>query len=99
MRAQVIDGKPWLLTSGDKIKPVAAQIDIGINRVETPDGARQAGGADFDSCTEAAGWITSVLDGVGPVTLSAPMQNAVMATRTQMDHYRASDVTATQAAQ
>ena len=80
-------GKPGLVT-GDMIKPGAAVIDIGINRVETPDGPRTVGDADFDSCAEVAGWITPVPGGVGPVTVATLMKNAVLATRMQMDHYR-----------
>ncbi|GAA6181193.1 bifunctional 5,10-methylenetetrahydrofolate dehydrogenase/5,10-methenyltetrahydrofolate cyclohydrolase [Shimia sp. NS0008-38b] len=80
-------GKPGLVT-GDMIKPGAAVIDIGINRVETPDGARTVGDADFASCSDVAGWITPVPGGVGPVTVATLMKNAVLATRMQMDHYR-----------
>ncbi len=80
-------GKPGLVT-GDMIKPGAAVIDIGINRVDTPDGPRTVGDADFESCAEVAGWITPVPGGVGPVTVATLMKNAVLATRMQMDHYR-----------
>ncbi len=80
-------GKPGLVT-GDMLKPGAALIDIGINRVETPDGARTVGDADFDSCAQVAGWITPVPGGVGPVTVAILMKNAVLATRMQMEHYR-----------
>jgi methylenetetrahydrofolate dehydrogenase (NADP+)/methenyltetrahydrofolate cyclohydrolase len=76
-------GKPGLVT-GDMLKPGAALIDIGINRVE----GRTVGDADFDSCAEVAGWITPVPGGVGPVTVATLMQNAVQATRMQMEHYR-----------
>jgi len=82
-------GKPGLVT-GDMLKPGAALIDIGINRIETPDGPRTVGDADFDSCAEVAGWITPVPGGVGPVTVATLMKNAVLATRMQMDHYRES---------
>lgn len=80
-------GKPGLVT-GDMLKPGAALIDIGINRVETPDGPRTVGDADFDSCAAVAGWITPVPGGVGPVTVATLMKNAVLATQMQMDHYR-----------
>ncbi|MFC6688359.1 bifunctional 5,10-methylenetetrahydrofolate dehydrogenase/5,10-methenyltetrahydrofolate cyclohydrolase [Jhaorihella thermophila] len=80
-------GKPGLVT-GDIIKPGAALIDIGINRVETPDGPRTVGDADFDSCAEVAGWITPVPGGVGPVTVATLMKNAVLATRMQKEQYR-----------
>ncbi|WP_136442883.1 bifunctional 5,10-methylenetetrahydrofolate dehydrogenase/5,10-methenyltetrahydrofolate cyclohydrolase [Pacificoceanicola onchidii] len=82
-------GKPGLVT-GDMLKPGAALIDIGINRVDGPDGPRTVGDADFESCAEVAGWITPVPGGVGPVTVATLMQNAVMATRMQMEQYRAS---------
>lgn len=80
-------GKPGLVT-GDIIKPGAALIDIGINRVETPEGAKTVGDADFDSCAQVAGWITPVPGGVGPVTVATLMKNAVLATRMQKDQYR-----------
>ncbi|WP_299929575.1 bifunctional 5,10-methylenetetrahydrofolate dehydrogenase/5,10-methenyltetrahydrofolate cyclohydrolase [uncultured Pelagimonas sp.] len=80
-------GKPGLVT-GDMLKPGAALIDIGINRIETPEGGKTVGDADFDSCAEVAGWITPVPGGVGPVTVATLMKNAVLATRMQMEHYR-----------
>lgn len=80
-------GKPGLVT-GEMLKPGAALIDIGINRVETPEGARTVGDADFDSCAGVAGWITPVPGGVGPVTVAVLMKNAVLATRMQKAHYR-----------
>jgi methylenetetrahydrofolate dehydrogenase (NADP+)/methenyltetrahydrofolate cyclohydrolase len=76
-------GKPGLVT-GEMLKPGAALIDIGINRVD----GRTVGDAEFESCAEVAGWITPVPGGVGPVTVSVLMKNAVLATRMQMDHYR-----------
>ena len=79
-------GKPGLVT-GDMLKPGAALIDIGINRIETPDGPRTVGDADQDSCAQVAGWLTPVPGGVGPVTVAVLMQNAVAATRLQMEHY------------
>ncbi len=82
-------GKPGLVT-GEMLKPGAALIDIGINRVDTPDGPKTVGDADFDSCAEVAGWITPVPGGVGPVTVATLMKNAVLATRMQMEHYAAS---------
>lgn len=80
-------GKPGLVT-GDMLKPGAALIDIGINRIKTDDGFRTVGDADFASCAEVAGWITPVPGGVGPVTVATLMKNAVLATRMQMEQYR-----------
>ncbi|MDA0305590.1 MAG: bifunctional 5,10-methylenetetrahydrofolate dehydrogenase/5,10-methenyltetrahydrofolate cyclohydrolase [Proteobacteria bacterium] len=72
-------GKVGLLT-GDMIKPGAAVIDIGINRVTSSDGTTvTVGDVDFDSCAEVAGWITPVPGGVGPVTVAALLRNAVVA--------------------
>ncbi len=76
-------GRPGLVT-GNMIKPGAALIDIGINRVD----GKTVGDIDFDSCAEVAGWITPVPGGVGPVTVATLLKNAVLATRMQMDHYR-----------
>lgn len=81
-------GKPGLVR-GDMLKPGAALIDIGINRVDGPNGPRTVGDADFESCASVAGWITPVPGGVGPVTVAILMKNAVLATRMQMEHYRA----------
>lgn len=82
-------GKPGLVT-GDMLKPGAALIDIGINRVVDAEGrGKTVGDADFDSCARVAGWITPVPGGVGPVTVATLMKNAVLATRLQMAHYRA----------
>jgi len=83
----VAAGVPGLVT-GAMLKPGAALIDIGINRVETPDGPRTVGDADFDSCAEVAGWITPVPGGVGPVTVTILMKNAVLATSMQMARYQ-----------
>ncbi len=77
-------GKPGLVT-GEMLKPGAALIDIGINRVD----GRTVGDADFESCARVAGWITPVPGGVGPVTVATLLKNAVLATRMQMDHYTA----------
>ncbi|MFD1809662.1 bifunctional 5,10-methylenetetrahydrofolate dehydrogenase/5,10-methenyltetrahydrofolate cyclohydrolase [Gemmobacter lanyuensis] len=82
-------GKPGLVT-GEMLKPGAALIDIGINRITDADGkGRTVGDADFDSCSKVAGWITPVPGGVGPVTVATLLKNAVLATRMQMDHYSA----------
>lgn len=72
-------GKVGLLT-GDMIKPGAAIIDIGINRVTNRDGDTvTVGDVDFESCIPVAGWITPVPGGVGPVTVAALLRNAVVA--------------------
>lgn len=80
-------GKPGLVR-GEMLKPGAALIDIGINRIETEAGPRIVGDADFASCAEVAGWITPVPGGVGSVTVAVLMKNAVLATQMQRDKNR-----------
>ena len=71
----VATGKPQMIT-GDMIKPGAAVIDVGINRL--PNG-KLAGDVDFDSAKEVAGWITPVPGGVGPMTITMLLASTVMA--------------------
>ena len=72
-------GKPCFIT-GDMIKPGAAVIDVGINRIAGADGkSKLAGDVDFDSAVEVAGAITPVPGGVGPMTIAMLMDNAVRA--------------------
>lgn len=71
----VATGKPRMIT-GDMIKPGAAVIDIGINRM--PDG-RLAGDVDFESAKEVAGCITPVPGGVGPMTITMLIENTIQA--------------------
>src|SRR5574340_1800242 len=71
----VATGKAKMIT-GDMIKPGAAGIDVGINRM--PDG-KLCGDVDFDSAKEVAGWITPVPGGVGPMTITMLVANTVQA--------------------
>ena len=71
----VATGKPQMIT-GDMIKPGAAVIDVGINRL--PNG-KLCGDVDFDSAKEVAGWITPVPGGVGPMTITMLVANTVQA--------------------
>jgi methylenetetrahydrofolate dehydrogenase (NADP+)/methenyltetrahydrofolate cyclohydrolase len=71
----VATGKPKMIT-GDMIKPGAAVIDVGINRMK--DG-KLCGDVDFESAKEVAGWITPVPGGVGPMTITMLVANTVKA--------------------
>ncbi len=68
---------------GDWIKPGATIIDVGINRMDAPEKGpgktRLVGDVDFDSALPAAGAITPVPGGVGPMTIAMLMQNVVTA--------------------
>jgi methylenetetrahydrofolate dehydrogenase (NADP+)/methenyltetrahydrofolate cyclohydrolase len=66
-------GRPRLVTA-DMVKPGAAVIDVGINRM--PDG-KLAGDVDFEAVREVAGWITPVPGGVGPMTVAMVIVNTV----------------------
>ena len=71
----VATGKPQMIT-GDMIKPGAAVIDVGINRL--PNG-KLVGDVDFDSAKDVAGFITPVPGGVGPMTITMLVANTVQA--------------------
>lgn len=70
------------MITGDMIKPGAAVIDVGINRVDDPSdkrGYKLVGDVDFDSAKEVAGAITPVPGGVGPMTIAMLMKNTLHA--------------------
>lgn len=71
------------MVSGDWIRPGAMVIDVGINRVPSPErGAgktRLVGDADYESCARVAGQITPVPGGVGPMTIACLLRNTVIA--------------------
>ena len=71
---------------GDWIKPGAAVIDVGIN--SKPDatkksGYRLVGDVNFDEAKDAAGFITPVPGGVGPMTIAMLMRNTLRAAEIQ----------------
>ncbi len=73
-------GRP-LMIKGDWIKPGAAVIDVGINRVPAPEKGegktRMVGDVDYASALPVAGWITPVPGGVGPMTIACLLANTV----------------------
>ncbi|HEY0053284.1 MAG TPA: tetrahydrofolate dehydrogenase/cyclohydrolase catalytic domain-containing protein, partial [Caulobacteraceae bacterium] len=78
-------GRPQMIR-GDWIKPGAAVIDVGINRVPSLDPAKAAAGGTrlvgdvaFDEAAEVAGWITPVPGGVGPMTIACLLANTYAA--------------------
>lgn len=70
-------GRPRFV-KGDWIKPGAAVIDVGINRLT--DGTL-VGDVDFDEAKSVAGYITPVPGGVGPLTIAMLLANTVEAAR------------------
>lgn len=74
-------GSPKII-SADMIKPGAAVIDVGVNRI--PDaskksGFRLCGDVDFEAALSVASYITPVPRGVGPMTIAMLLQNTVEA--------------------
>lgn len=74
-------GRPNSITA-DMIKPGAAVIDVGVNRI--PDntkksGFRLVGDADFEAVLDVAGFITPVPKGVGPMTIAMLLRNTLHA--------------------
>ncbi len=72
-------GRPEMVV-GDWIKPGATVIDVGINRIEKPEGGtRLVGDCDYASCADVAGAITPVPGGVGPMTIACLLANTLTA--------------------
>lgn len=72
-------GRPEMV-KGDWIRDGATVIDVGINRIDKPDGGtRLVGDCDFASCAEKAGAITPVPGGVGPMTIACLLANTLTA--------------------
>ncbi len=80
-------GRPQMV-KGDWIRPGAAVIDVGINRIPFRDPVAAAAGktkvvgdVDYKSASKVAGWITPVPGGVGLMTVACLLQNTVTAAK------------------
>ena len=76
-------GRPEMVR-GDWIKPGAAVIDVGINRVPAPSDddpgrTRLVGDVAFEEAVKVAGAITPVPGGVGPMTIACLLRNTLIA--------------------
>ena len=72
-------GRPEMIT-GDFVKEGATVIDVGINRIATPESkTRLVGDCHYDSCAAKAGAITPVPGGVGPMTIACLLANTLTA--------------------
>jgi len=67
-------GKPHFVTA-DMVKPGAAVVDVGINRVD----GKVVGDVDYEAVNDIAGYITPVPGGVGKMTISMLMENTLEA--------------------
>ncbi|WDR05818.1 bifunctional methylenetetrahydrofolate dehydrogenase/methenyltetrahydrofolate cyclohydrolase FolD [Devosia rhodophyticola] len=73
-------GRPQMI-KGDWIRPGATVIDVGINRIPAPERGegktRLVGDVEFASASQAAGAITPVPGGVGPMTIACLLANTI----------------------
>jgi methylenetetrahydrofolate dehydrogenase (NADP+) / methenyltetrahydrofolate cyclohydrolase len=67
-------GKPEFI-KGAWVKPGAAVIDVGINRLES---GKLVGDVEFQAAAASAGHITPVPGGVGPMTIAMLLENTVL---------------------
>ena len=82
-------GRPELITA-DMVKPGAAVVDVGINRVADPatGKGRLVGDVAFAGVREMAGWISPVPGGVGPLTVVMLLANTLLAAEMRLGHRR-----------
>ena len=64
-------GKPGLIR-GEWVREGAIVVDVGMNRL---DNGHLVGDVEFAGARERAGWITPVPGGVGPMTITALVEN------------------------
>jgi len=68
------------MVRGEWIKPGATVIDVGINRINLPDGkTKLVGDVNFAEAVQVAGAITPVPGGVGPMTIACLLRNTLTA--------------------
>jgi methylenetetrahydrofolate dehydrogenase (NADP+)/methenyltetrahydrofolate cyclohydrolase len=79
-------GRPEMIR-GDWIKPGAAVIDVGINRVPGEAGkTKLVGDVAFAEALGIAGRITPVPGGVGPMTIACLLSNTLTAAKRIANH-------------
>lgn len=71
-------GRAQMITA-EMVKPGAVVIDFGINFAD----GKMVGDVDYDSVSEAAGYVTPVPGGTGPVTNMLLLRNVLEAARRQ----------------
>jgi methylenetetrahydrofolate dehydrogenase (NADP+)/methenyltetrahydrofolate cyclohydrolase len=75
-------GRPEMVRA-DWIKPGAAVIDVGINRVPASEEGKTklVGDVAYDDALSVAGYITPVPGGVGPMTIACLLRNTLTAAK------------------
>ncbi|MGF1541227.1 MAG: bifunctional methylenetetrahydrofolate dehydrogenase/methenyltetrahydrofolate cyclohydrolase FolD [Pleurocapsa sp.] len=70
-------GKPEMIVK-EMVKPGAVVIDVGINRIDRPEGkSKLVGDVAFNSVAEVASYITPVPGGIGPMTVAMLLSNTL----------------------
>jgi methylenetetrahydrofolate dehydrogenase (NADP+)/methenyltetrahydrofolate cyclohydrolase len=69
------------LVGAAHVKPGAAVIDVGMNRIESG----LVGDVDFDAVKKVAGLLTPVPGGVGPMTIAMLLRNTLTAAQLQTE--------------
>jgi len=75
-----VGSRPEFLIREDMVKPGAAVIDVGMNRVD----GRLCGDVDFERVLHRASCITPVPGGVGPMTIAMLLRNTLAAASAQV---------------
>jgi len=75
-------GRPRFVTA-DMVRPGAAVVDVGINRVAEG----LVGDVDFENVRKVAAWISPVPGGVGPLTIAMLLRNTLLAARLQQESF------------
>jgi methylenetetrahydrofolate dehydrogenase (NADP+) / methenyltetrahydrofolate cyclohydrolase len=73
-------GKPHFVRP-EWVKPGAAVLDVGITRVENPDGKAKLTGDVHPDVAEIAGWVSPNPGGVGPMTRAMLLANVLRLAR------------------
>ena len=79
-------GKPNFVTA-DMVKQGATVIDVGINRIASPDtksGYKLVGDVAFDEVAPKCGYITPVPGGVGLMTIASLLKNTLLAAKKEI---------------
>lgn len=71
--------RPDFLIGEEMVKPGAAVIDVGMNRI----GGKLYGDVDFERVVHKASYITPVPGGVGPMTIAMLLRNTLAAASTK----------------
>ncbi|MCY7278576.1 MAG: bifunctional methylenetetrahydrofolate dehydrogenase/methenyltetrahydrofolate cyclohydrolase FolD [Phormidesmis sp. CAN_BIN44] len=78
-------GRPGLITP-ERVKPGAAVVDVGINRITDETGkSRLVGDVDFEAVLPVAGYLTPVPGGVGAMTVTMLLHNTVWSYRQKLE--------------